>query len=92
MAAPTLIGSLAGNGTVTNNNSAPATLTAGGNNSSTAFSGTLTDGASSLGFTKTGVGTLILTGNNTYSGGTNLDGGIVAIDQRRQSGNGSAEL
>src|SRR6202790_5493172 len=75
------VGSLAGNGTVTNNNeSAPATLTAGGDNSNTTFSGTLTDGADgagSLGFTKTGTGTMLLTGANTYSGPTTLSAGTL---------------
>jgi outer membrane autotransporter protein len=72
------VGSLAGNGTVTNNNeSAPATLTAGGNDSNTTFSGNLADGAGSLGFTKTGVGTMLLTGANTYSGPTTLSAGTL---------------
>ena len=83
------IGSLTGNGTVTNNKPAPATLTAGGNNSSTAFSGTLTDGASSLGLTKIGVGTMILTGGNTYSGGTNINGGILAVSSDGNLGTGA---
>ena len=82
------VASLAGNGTVTNNNSAPATLTAGGNNSSTAFSGTLTNGAGSLGLTKTGLGTMILTGGNTYSGGTNINGGILAVSNDGNLGTG----
>jgi autotransporter-associated beta strand protein len=72
------VGSLAGNGTVTNNNeSAPATLTAGGNDSNTTFSGNLADGAGSLGFTKTGTGTMLLTGANTYSGPTTLSAGTL---------------
>src|SRR6202790_2630430 len=76
------VGSLAGNGTVTNNNneSAPVTLTAGGDNSNTTFSGTLTDGADgagSLGFTKTGTGTMLLTGANTYSSTTTLSAGTL---------------
>ena len=49
------VGSLAGGGTVTNNGGSPATLTAGGDNSSTTFSGTLTDGSDSLALTKIGV-------------------------------------
>ena len=72
------VGSSAGNGTVTNNNeSAPATLTAGGNDSNTTFSGNLADGAGSLGFTKTGTGTMLLTGANTYSGPTTISAGTL---------------
>ena len=43
------VGSLAGSGTVTNNAGIPAILTAGGNNSSTIFSGILRDGSSTPG-------------------------------------------
>lgn len=45
------IGSLSGTGVVTNDGGSPATLTFGGNNTNTTFSGSLTDGSSSLGFT-----------------------------------------
>ena len=78
------IASLAGAGTVTNSGTAsPATLTEG-NNNSTIFSGIIQDGTSTTAFTKTGSGTLTLLGNNTYTGGTNINGGTL------QLGNGAA--
>ena len=83
------VGSLAGNGTVTNNGGTPATLTAGGNNTSTTFGGVLQDGNSSLGLTKVGSGTLTLTGPNTYSGGTSFNGGTVAVHSNSNLGAGA---
>ena len=73
---------------MTNADGSAAILTAGGNNSSTTFSGTLTDGTSRLGLLKTGVGTMILTGASTYSGGTNIFPGtlVAAGDERLGSG------
>lgn len=75
------IGSLAGNGRVTNNgNSGIATLTVGGDGSSTTFSGSLEDGAQAqLALTKTGIGTLVLDGAESYSGGTTVNGGTLQL-------------
>ena len=78
------IGSLAGAGTVTNSGptaSAPAILTAGGDNTSTIFSGTIQDGptTNTTALTKTGTGTLTLTGANTYTGDTTIDAGTLEI-------------
>ena len=74
------VGSLAGTGTVINNGLfGLATLTAGGDNASTTFSGTLTNGLSALGFIKTGTGTMILTGANTYTAGTTISAGTIQI-------------
>ncbi|EIZ85882.1 outer membrane autotransporter barrel domain protein [Methylobacterium sp. GXF4] len=67
------IGSLAGAGRVS---LGAGTLTAGADNSSTAFSGTITG---SGGLAKAGTGTLTLSGSNSYSGGTALLGGTLAI-------------
>jgi autotransporter-associated beta strand protein len=71
------IGSLSGAGTVTSNGPFPATLTAGADNTSTTFSGTINDGAGGISLTKIGTGTLTLSGANTYSGGTTVNGGTL---------------
>jgi autotransporter-associated beta strand protein len=68
------IGSLAGAGGVTLGS---ATLTAGGDNTSTTFSGGIS-GSGAL--VKTGTGTLILTGANSYGGGTTVSGGVLQGD------------
>ncbi|MBN8459891.1 MAG: autotransporter-associated beta strand repeat-containing protein [Verrucomicrobia bacterium] len=66
------IGSLAGAGSA---NIQSNTLTAGGNNSSTTYSGTLSGTGGAL--VKSGTGTLTLTGGNTYTGGTTVSQGTL---------------
>ena len=80
------IGSLSGTGTVTNSVGIPATLTIGGDNTNTTFSGTLTEGSGNLGFAKLGNGTLILTGESTYTGGTTITVGTLQIGDGGTSG------
>jgi autotransporter-associated beta strand protein len=67
-------------------------LTVGGNNLSTTVSGVIQDGGIDGGtggsLTKIGTGTLTLTGTNTYSGGTNLNGGILALNSDVNLGTG----
>jgi fibronectin-binding autotransporter adhesin len=73
------IGSLAGNGIITNNGNTLATLTIGNDNTSTTFSGSLQNGVNTLGLTKVGTGTLTLTSANSYTGGTIINGGTLQL-------------
>ncbi|WP_171015109.1 autotransporter-associated beta strand repeat-containing protein, partial [Methylocystis sp. B8] len=65
------IGSLAGAGNVLLGS---ATLTTGGDNSSTTFSGVASGNGQ---ISKTGTGTFTLTGSNAYTGGTTVTGGLI---------------
>jgi len=67
------IGSLAGAGSVALGSN---TLTTGGDNTSTTFSGAI---AGTGGLTKSGTGTFILTGSSSYSGATAINGGSLQI-------------
>ncbi len=73
-------GGLAGSGNLTlaNNAASPApiALTVGGNNTANTYSGILS-GAGSL--TKAGTAVITLTGSNTYTGQTNLNGGSLNL-------------
>jgi len=55
-------------------------LTVGSNNLSTTFSGVIQDDGFGGSLTKIGPRTLILSGTNTYTGDTNVDGGVLQID------------
>ncbi|CAD5277914.1 conserved exported hypothetical protein [Bosea sp. 62] len=68
------IASLAGAGMVTLGS---GTLTAGSDNSSTIFSGTITGTG---GVTKAGTGTLTLSGANTYTGSTKVSSGKLVVN------------
>ncbi|MES2598301.1 MAG: autotransporter-associated beta strand repeat-containing protein [Verrucomicrobiota bacterium] len=81
-AAATAIGGLAGAGLVENGNATTGrTLTVGGNNASTTFSGTLQNGgAAALAVTKVGTGTLTLSGTSTSLSGTmTVTGGVLDV-------------
>ncbi len=53
------------------------------------LNGILSDGGSTGSLIKTGVGTLALSGTNTYSGGTTLDGGALNISNSSALGSGA---
>jgi autotransporter-associated beta strand protein len=57
-------------------------LTVGSNNLSTTFAGVIEDffGISGGSLTKIGTGTLILSGDNTYTGDTNVNRGVLQVD------------
>ncbi|MDX2109967.1 MAG: autotransporter-associated beta strand repeat-containing protein [Verrucomicrobiota bacterium] len=65
------IGSLAGAGNV---QLGSGTLNAGGNNSSTTYSGNMSGSGS---FTKSGTGTMTFTGTNSFTGNLQINSGIV---------------
>ena len=48
-------------------------------NASTTFAGVLANGSGTVALTKTGTGTLTLSGANTYTGGTTLTGGVIRV-------------
>jgi len=69
----------------------PTTYFIGGNNASTTYSGTITNGTSSSGptptsITKVGSGTLILTGTNSFTGTTTISNGTLQIGSGSTSG------
>ncbi len=80
------IGSLAGAGTVTSGAAGAVVLTAGGNNSSTTFSGVMQNGSGIVALTKTGTGTLTLSGANTYSGATTVSAGVLDVQNNTALG------
>ncbi|MBL7875736.1 MAG: autotransporter-associated beta strand repeat-containing protein, partial [Cyclobacteriaceae bacterium] len=83
------IGSLSGSGLVTTSSGATMTLNTGGDNSSTTFSGIIQNGSGTgIGLSKTGSGSFSLSGNNTYSGTTNLLGGTLNINSASAIGTG----
>jgi filamentous hemagglutinin family protein len=88
------IGSLAGGGTnggnITNiSATTDATLTVG-NTSSTQFDGTITEGAHKTALTKTGSGTLTLSGANTYTGATTISAGTLTLGANNVLADGSS--
>jgi autotransporter-associated beta strand protein len=78
------IGSIEGTGLVV---LGARNLTVGSNNQNTIFSGSIQGVGGSL--TKVGAARLILSGANTYSGGTVINGGKLAINNETDSGTGS---
>ena len=86
------IGSLAGAGTVTNNGTAPATLNTGAVYKSTVFPGIIRDGTAATALTKIGTGSLTLNGENTYTGATLVEAGVLIANNASGSATGSGNV
>jgi autotransporter-associated beta strand protein len=80
------VGSLAGAGSVL---LGANTLTIGSNNQSAVFSGVI---SGSGGVTKSGSGTLTLSGANAYAGNTTINGGVVVANNKRGSATGTGSV
>jgi autotransporter-associated beta strand protein len=72
------IGSLSGSGTVSSFVAGTYSLVVGGSTSGT-FSGVINNGSGVIGLTKSGAGTLLLTGSNGFTGGAALNGGTLGV-------------
>ncbi|WP_050024184.1 autotransporter-associated beta strand repeat-containing protein [Verrucomicrobium sp. BvORR034] len=75
------LGSLSGSGTVEDTTATAATLTLGSDGTSTNFSGVLQNGSGGglLSVLKTGAGTQVFSGVNTYTGTTTINQGALQI-------------
>ena len=71
------VGDLQGNGIITSRVAGAVTLTAGSDNGSTSFSGIIQDGTGTVALTKTGTGTLNLSGLNTFTGAVTINNGTL---------------
>ncbi|WP_246700911.1 autotransporter domain-containing protein [Rhodopseudomonas sp. BR0M22] len=89
------IGSLSGSGTVqaTAVGGVPVqALTIGSLNTSTEFSGTFVDNGAQFALGKTGTGTLTLTGDSFYTGGTTISSGTLQLGNGGISGSITGDI
>ena len=80
---------LQGNGTVTFDPGTGQTQTVSDVIADQTGSGSIGGNAASWTLSKTGAGTLTLTGNNTYTGGTTLSAGTLAVGSNTALGTGA---
>jgi autotransporter-associated beta strand protein len=64
---------------ITNTSATASTLTLGDNNQTTTYAGTIIDGTGTVRIVKIGQGIQTFSGLNTYTGGTAVDAGTLAI-------------
>ena len=87
------VNGLSGDGIVTLTTNGTSTLTVGANDASSVFSGSLNNGSAAgrvLAFTKTGTGSLSLTGLSTFTGTAAVQNGVVRFNSVASSTNAQA--
>jgi autotransporter-associated beta strand protein len=87
-----VISVLNGTGIVDTISGGSPTLTIGDQNVNGSFSGSIKNSAGSLSLTKTGNGTLTLSGASSYNGGTAVNGGTLLVANTSGSGTGSGAI
>jgi autotransporter-associated beta strand protein len=73
------LSSVGSSGIITSGAGGAITFTAGGNNGSGTYNGTIQNGSGTIAFVKTGSGTITLGGNNTFTGGVTINGGALQL-------------
>lgn len=88
------LGSLSGSGRLIQFSGLNLSLVIGGNNQSTSYSGQLSQANPTLNasLTKVGTGTLTLSGNANYTGGTTISGGTLSVSSNNHLGAASGAL
>ena len=86
------VGALSGSGTITSSVAGQASLTTNVTSGTFTFSGLITNGAGTVSLIKSGSGTLILSGANTYTGGTTIGGGALQLQNTSALGSSSDAL
>ncbi|HEV2692085.1 MAG TPA: autotransporter-associated beta strand repeat-containing protein, partial [Verrucomicrobiae bacterium] len=85
------IGALDGNGTI-DVSSGSSVLSVGGNDNSGTFTGILTNSGGTLGLTKVGLGTQIITRSNSYAGTSDVELGVLKVTDPYSLGGGISPL
>ena len=84
------LGALNGSGgTILNNNATASTLSVGALGASGSYSGVIANGTGTVSLSKINIGTLTLSGNNTYTGSTGVGGGTVLINGDQTAATGA---
>ncbi len=73
------VNGLNGNGTITSSTAGGITLTVGASGGGGSFNGLIQDGSGTMQLAKTGAGVQILASSNSYGGTTQVNGGVLNI-------------
>jgi autotransporter-associated beta strand protein len=86
------VNGLTGDGNINNTAGGASILTVGFDNSSSVFSGTISNTSGTVGFDKVGTGTLTLSGSSSYAGPSIVDAGTVFANNPNAIGTGGSVL